>query len=70
MSVRTAQTLEGGAAMKIELPKCRTASSTGMLGVERVAFLGSVRVAMMDLLDVNGVIWIRESRHLYKRTLT
>lgn len=34
--------------MKVELPMWRVALSMGMLGVARVALVGSVRVVMMD----------------------
>lgn len=46
--VSAAQTSWLGALMKVELPMWRTAFSMGMLGVARVAFVGSVRVVMME----------------------
>lgn len=46
--VRAAQTSWDGAVMKVELPMWRVAFSMGMLGVARVALVGSVRVVMVD----------------------
>lgn len=48
MSVRAAQTFGDGAEMKVELPMWRIACSAGMVGVERVAFVGSLRVDMVS----------------------
>lgn len=48
VSVRAAQTSWEGAFMKVELPRWRVALSMGMLGVPRVALVGSVKVVMMD----------------------
>jgi hypothetical protein len=42
--------------MKVELPMWRIAFSTGMLGVGRVALVGSVMVAMVDL-DLVVAVW-------------
>lgn len=54
--VRAAQTSWEGAVMKVELPMWRVALSMGMLGVARVALVGSVRVVMMDWgFDYDGL---------------
>lgn len=46
--VSAAQTSWEGAVMKVELPMWKVALSMGMLGVARVALVGSVRVVMVD----------------------
>lgn len=47
VSVRAAQTCAEGALMMAELPMCRVAFAGVMVGVARVAFVGSVRVVMV-----------------------
>lgn len=48
VSMRAAQTFVDGAEMKAELPMWRIAFSTGMVGVERVAFVGSLRLDIVS----------------------
>lgn len=48
VSVRAAQTFVDGAEMRVELPRWRTALSAGMVGVGRVAFVGSLRADMVS----------------------
>lgn len=47
VSIRAAQTSVDGAEIKVELPMWRIASLAEMVGVERVAFVGSWRVDMV-----------------------
>lgn len=48
VSIRAAQTFVDGAEMKVELPMWRIAFLAEMVGVERVAFVGSWRAGMVD----------------------
>lgn len=49
VSVRADQTFGEGAVMKVELPMCMVACSGVMLGVARVALVGSLRGGMVGL---------------------
>jgi hypothetical protein len=62
VSVRMLQTLAAGALMRVELPMWRVAASGVIVGVARVALVGSWRVVIVDFGIAGGLELVKEER--------
>mgnify|MGYP001658169385 CR=1 FL=1 len=62
VSVRVLQTLAAGALMRVELPMWRVAAFGVIVGVARVALVGSSRVVIVDFGTAGGLKLVKGKR--------